>query len=597
MSDVPKSELTAGTIIAEKYQVEALLGEGGMGKVFRVKHLQLGKIFALKLVNVIKSTSSTHVFDRFQREAEVLAKITHPNVVMVTDFGIWDKTNAPYLVMEYIDGIPLRTLLEDKKRLSPLQTIHIVKQICAGLHEAHLQGVVHRDLKPENIMLQRLSHGELVVRVLDFGIAKIVQKDVVKKNLTVNDQMIGTLRYLSPEQMMGMEIGIGTDIFGICLMMYEMLTEEVPAVMIQPPKPISAFRDDIPEELDQLVLLGLSHALDKRPQNALELRTRLEEIEDSLEAEDHSGFINNLPIHSKNTSPLDPIGKTDRLGKETGAIPTGNTNSKKKRDSGSKSGAKTKIKTNSSSENEPTVQEKAIISTYDRPKSKASIYISAIVIILLLAIGGTIGLKFYNNSASTKKLDERVIPTLVTIKNGKFMLGTNKGDEYAHPEHEVEMPRFQMSKFMITNRQYSDFVTQTNRQPLPQWQGKTPPPELLEQPATNVSWLDANAYCGWLTTQTGKAYRLPTEAEWEYVAKNKVRFTFTDIGEKYSEWTNSDFYLYPNSKAPLPKLASRVKIIRGNSDEGRQDPITYRIWQEENFALFILGFRVVTTEE
>jgi eukaryotic-like serine/threonine-protein kinase len=394
-----------------------------------------------------------------------------------------------------------------------------------------------------------------------------------------------------------MEIGIGTDIFGICLMMYEMLTEEIPAVMIQPPKLISEFRDDVPEELSQLVLLGLSQALDKRPQNALELRMSLQEIEDSLEIENDSGFTDDLPFPSKSTGPLDSGGKTHKLDKDTGLITKTTTNSKKKKDSSSKSGSKTKTGNNSSNENKTIVQEKVIVSNYGKPKSKTVFYIGITVIALLLTIGGTIGWKFYNSNPAKQQLDKKAMPSLVTIKSGKFMMGSNKGDDYARPEHEIEMPRFQMSKFMITNHQYAEFVKQTNRPPLPQWQGKTPPPELLEQPATNVSWLDANAYCGWLTAQTGKAYRLPSETEWEYVAKNKIRFTFTDIGEKYSEWTNSDFYLYPNSKAPLVNITSRVKIIRGNSDEGRQDPITYRIWQQESFALFILGFRVVTTEE
>src|SRR5262249_31613388 len=130
-----------GTVIDNKYRIDSLIGEGGMGKVFRVTHLQLNKTFALKLISAVNAKRLL----RFKREAEALAKINHPNVVMVTDFGM-TTDDLPYIVMEYIEGVTLYRFCKLEGPLSEKQVVHIAKQICAGLHEAHLQGIVHRDL-------------------------------------------------------------------------------------------------------------------------------------------------------------------------------------------------------------------------------------------------------------------------------------------------------------------------------------------------------------------------------------------------------------------------------------------------------------------
>ncbi len=586
-------EPIVGTVIADKYKVEALLGEGGMGKVFRVKHLHLNKIFALKLVNISTAKNSPTIIERFKREAEVLAKINHPNVVMVIDFGILEPTGSPYLVMEYIDGVPLRDILEQRKTLSVSQTIAIAKQICAGLYEAHLEGIIHRDLKPENIMLQRLSHGDLVVKVLDFGIAKIVNKDIVTKNITLSDNMVGTLRYLSPEQMMGLEIGTKTDIFGICLMMYEMLTENVPAVMIEPPRPMLEFREDVPTEVEELILKGLSQSPANRPEDVLELRRNLEELESYV---DESQQLIDLSVTNRLTGKLPSSENyTSKADKRTTTNSSNTTTKKRASQEKSKETAQRKSKDTT----EKNTQHKTILTNIDEPikKTNTAFYVVLVLgLLIVFSVGGFVA-KNYLVKDEKPKIEEKAIPALGIIRGGKFTMGYNKGDSYARPEHEVTIKTFQLSNFMVTNRQYAEFVAQTGRPPLPQWQGAKPAPELLEQPATNVTWFDANAYCGWLTAQTGKAYRLPTEEEWEYAAKNRLRFNLSDIGEKYAEWTNSEFYLYPKSDAPMPSLPSRVRIIRGKTEDSKLEPFTFRIWQKEDFSMFILGFRVAANEE
>lgn len=263
------------TVIDNKYRIESILGRGGMGHVFLATHIELDKKFALKLMNA-RDNDSNHAqtLARFRREAASLAKISHPNVVTVTDFGIMDN-RLPYIVMEYLEGLTLRKLLANNGRLSEKQALDIARQICAGLHEAHLHGIVHRDLKPENIMVQFYNTEEMVVRMVDFGIAKILDNNN-SENLTSDEEFIGTPKYMSPEQLTGTQIDARSDIFGICLIIYEMLAGVVPAALLGEYQPLSELRADIAPPLDDILKQGMSLSPSHRYQSALELKRALE---------------------------------------------------------------------------------------------------------------------------------------------------------------------------------------------------------------------------------------------------------------------------------------------------------------------------------
>src|SRR5580692_1688622 len=162
--------LEPGTIIAERYRVDSLLGEGGMGKVYAAEHVHMRKQVAIKVLHPEMSTTP-EVVARFEREAVAAGKITHPNVAAATDFGrLADKSF--FLVLEYVAGTDLRKAV-GKGALPPERAVHIVRQIAAAVGAAHAAGVVHRDLKPENIMLVERDGDPDFVKVLDFGIAKI----------------------------------------------------------------------------------------------------------------------------------------------------------------------------------------------------------------------------------------------------------------------------------------------------------------------------------------------------------------------------------------------------------------------------------------
>src|ERR687897_3580805 len=163
-----------GHVLDDKYRLERLLGQGGMGAVYLATHLGTGRYVALKLITP-QLMSNEEFIERFKREAKAAGRLRHPNVVDVTDFGFAeaDGGTVAYLVMEYLDGCTLGDVLSEEKRLPLEWVVDILEQVCSAVHEAHQQGIVHRDLKPENIWLEPNRLGGYRVKVLDFGIAKL----------------------------------------------------------------------------------------------------------------------------------------------------------------------------------------------------------------------------------------------------------------------------------------------------------------------------------------------------------------------------------------------------------------------------------------
>ncbi|MBI4850712.1 MAG: protein kinase [Acidobacteria bacterium] len=288
---MPSVEAALGTVIDGKYRLDSLLGLGGMGRVFSAVHLQLNKTFALKLMSFPAQDSPQ--LARFRREAEALGKIRHPNVVGVTDFGI-TSSNVPYIVMEYIEGLSLRTMMERQGRFTEKQTLKIVKQICAGLYAAHLQGIVHRDLKPENIMIEELADGDLIVRVLDFSIAKLLQIGEEDENISDHGELLGTVKYMTPEQFLGNAVDARSDIFGICLVAYEMLAGIVPPATVSLAQPLRELRPDISPKLSDILYKGLSPLPENRQHSALELKREFESLESTNIADASTQFTDSL---------------------------------------------------------------------------------------------------------------------------------------------------------------------------------------------------------------------------------------------------------------------------------------------------------------
>ena len=215
-SRYPSKEIEIGSVVAGRYEVLSEISRGGYGIVYRARQIGVDRIVALKR---LRRTDDPSINKRFLLEANIIKNLIHPNTIQLIDAGM-DEGHL-FLVMEYIEGKSLHSLLKEQHVLSQERAIHITKQILKSLNEAHQRGIVHRDMKPSNILLRDIIGETDFVKVLDFGIAKA--KNIQIKKLTEQGKIMGTPRYLAPELLFGEEAGPGADIFAIGLILAEML--------------------------------------------------------------------------------------------------------------------------------------------------------------------------------------------------------------------------------------------------------------------------------------------------------------------------------------------------------------------------------------
>jgi serine/threonine protein kinase len=259
------------TVIGERYRVIEPLGRGGMGAVYRVEHLMMKKELALKLLHP-ELGRLDEVAKRFEREAEAAARLSHPNIISVTDFGR-TPDGMLFLVMELLHGPSLTQVIRPNghgQRMDPQRALHILRQILRALEHAHASGIVHRDLKPDNIVLIDRDGDKDFVKLLDFGIAKI--SDNSKETLTQAGVVFGTPEYLSPEQAMGEEADGRADLYAAGVILYEMLTgtrpyeaaSRVEVISMHLTRPIPPLPADLPRNLDRVVQGAMAKKREER---------------------------------------------------------------------------------------------------------------------------------------------------------------------------------------------------------------------------------------------------------------------------------------------------------------------------------------------
>ena len=223
MQQVSSAGPQPGDVIDGRYRIEALLGSGGFGAVYRATQLNLGREVALKVLHS-GLLASAQTLQRFQREAQLAQQLNHPNTVRLFDFG-QTQSGAPFMVWELLSGKPLDALLGQYGALAPARVARIAIQILKSLMEAHALGIVHRDIKPANIVVGDF-HGEPdFVKVLDFGVAKTLLDS--GSAMTADGQMIGTPSYMAPEQVRGENVGPAADLYSLGLVMAEALSGQV----------------------------------------------------------------------------------------------------------------------------------------------------------------------------------------------------------------------------------------------------------------------------------------------------------------------------------------------------------------------------------
>src|SRR5512138_1438182 len=269
-NEIPREELTTGTVFAGRYQIVEELGGGGMGKVYRALDTKVGEEIAVKLIKPEIAADKTAI-ERFKNELKIARKIVHKNVGRVYDLN--EEKGSYYFTMEYVRGEDLKAFIQSSGQMAIGTSLRIARQVADGLAEAHELGIVHRDLKPSNIMIDR--HGN--ARIMDFGIARLTGA----KGITGASVMIGTPEYMSPEQVEGKEAGFTSDLYSLGIVLFEMLTGRVPfegetalSVAVKqkseaPPDPRS-LNPQIPEGLDRLILKCLEKQKEKRYQTAAE---------------------------------------------------------------------------------------------------------------------------------------------------------------------------------------------------------------------------------------------------------------------------------------------------------------------------------------
>jgi len=304
--ETPTEELTRGSVFAGRYEVIEELGKGGMGRVYRVFDKKVDGEVALKLINS-EISSDKKTVERFRNELKIARDITHKNVCRMYDLN--EDHGTHYITMEYVPGGDLKRFIRRSKQLGISTALSIAKQICEGLEEAHNLGIVHRDLKPQNIMIDDDGN----VRIMDFGIARTIRS----KGITGPGMMIGTPEYMSPEQAEAKEIDLCSDIYSFGVILYEMVTGQLPFEGDTPlsiamkhkgerPKDPRDLNTQAPEDLSQLILKCMEKDKERRYQSTNELLSELANIKKSIPTTEHTVLKRKLSTSREITVSFQP---------------------------------------------------------------------------------------------------------------------------------------------------------------------------------------------------------------------------------------------------------------------------------------------------
>ncbi len=307
----PGNDPLIGNVFAERYLIESVLGLGGMSIVYKAQHSLMNRTVAIKMLHR-NLKDDTLALERFRLEAQAASSLSHQNVITVYDFGI-SPNGEPFFVMDCIEGESLETLIDRKGRVPFLRAIAIFKQVCDGLEAAHKKGIIHRDLKPANVILMKREDGTEMVKLVDFGIAKLLpQGGKQQQQLTKTGEVFGSPIYMSPEQCLGRELDTRSDIYALGCLMYEAVAGTPPFLgdsfletmnmhVDRHPKLISekAPGSDVPAELEAAILCCLSKDPDIRFQTVSELRDVLSSISSAFGGKDHASNLTGAPAPAR----------------------------------------------------------------------------------------------------------------------------------------------------------------------------------------------------------------------------------------------------------------------------------------------------------
>jgi len=570
-----EAQLAAG--LSRRFRIVRRLGEGGMGTVFLAEQIAVGhRPVALKVL-LRTLLDNPDFLRRFQEEAASTGRIRHPNVVTIHESGQADD-GTPYIAMEFLEGESLHQTLQRRGALPVPEVAEILQQAARGLNAAHKLGIIHRDLKPDNIFLTRGDENELIVKVVDFGIAKLRES----ATHTLSGTVLGTPAYMSFEQASGMrsdELDARSDVYSLGVVTYEMLTGRVPFHSDTPlgylrkhlqddPPPFRAVKPGLPAlpQLESVVMKALTKDRKQRYSSALEFAREL-----ASAAEPSRGAEAPAPLPSTRNVPP------------------------------------------------PAAANSPHFRTARKSPSKMKFVAIAGVALTLIVAGvwhfshrgpkdlnpdGSIrrGDVSWSAKAGTSKGEVRVNPNdglkYVWIPPGSFQMGCSPGDTECgseeKPQHQVSITKgFWLGQAEVTVRAYKRFAAATGRQ-MPDAPDFNSGWANDSMSIVNVGWNDAHDYCTWA------GGRLPTEAEWEYAARGgstEARYGPIDevawysnnsgqktheVGQKRAngfglydmlgnvwEWVNDcydeNYYQGSPSQDPAGPTSGTLRVIRGGS--------------------------------
>ena len=292
---IPRDPMV-GTLFCDRFQITEVLGGGGMGMVYRAKHLMMQRSVAIKILHT-KMVSNPDALKRFKVEAQAASNFSHPNILNVHDFGVSNQ-GQPYMVMDFLDGINLTSLLDTEKRISVGRSVGMFLQVTSALAHAHSKDIIHRDVKPSNIMLVEFDGRPDFVKLVDFGIAKVLNPSIPEaENLTRTGEVFGSPLYMSPEQCKGQKLDARADIYSLGAVMYRVVTgkpifdstdplETMFRQVSEMPQSFAKVCPDceIPEKLEAVIFKCLTKERDDRYQSMNELRDDLELVAADLKS-------------------------------------------------------------------------------------------------------------------------------------------------------------------------------------------------------------------------------------------------------------------------------------------------------------------------
>ncbi len=526
-------ELRPDAVLASKLRLLRPLGQGGMGVVWAARHLALGTDVAVKLIRPERVAADPALVARFEREARATARIAHPHVVQVMDFGAVDEA-VPYLVMELLRGFTLAELLERGGRLSFATVKSLVQQVGSALASAHAHGIVHRDIKPHNLFILEESKGyPLFVKVLDFGVAKMLGDEPAAGGtlaLTETGMVIGSAPYMSPEQLEGSkDVDLRSDLWSLGVIVYEALTGAQPfqgssfvsvgaAVLKGKYRPATELRPILPRSIDDWLARALCLDPGGRFQSAAEMVAALLDQDSSL-AEIDVGAVDLRPAAFATTvamkATIDAAMVTDEA-----EVPASVAVAP---------GAQLAIADGGTVSHAPLAKKPAVQPALPGPARRVR---GALMIAAAASVAVAIGLGLSARARPSARGGSP--PGMVVIEGATFPMGSPAEGETPSdetPRHAVTVPSFWLDVTEVTVKAYLACAS-CERPPLvAESEGVTPNGRSFwsqfcnrdgaaDHPINCVDWNQARAYCASL----GK--RLPTEEEWELAARGKDAQTF-----------------------------------------------------------------------